>query len=426
MYLKRQNTSTALIQFNKKKSSNSQKLSAYESLMLKGNQTEKSNTIMQIQNKNNTQLTQHSFRNDEYTSNIESFNDEEANINEDFGYSKEKIEDDKNSYKDNDEKYEEENYKDSNESDQSDDESVLDILNDDYKQIDFLEDEIKNENEVSSVHDDDDDNNIDLLEEIKNLQLNDFIPTKFSILEESLKLVDEMQSYKYPLDNLNLLHETSTFTKGEFARDTCAFIKRNNISPKAEAELFNLLRKYLVGFDLPIKLTKKKKNYCSVLNDYSEPINTFKRYDICKNGCCIFVGDLIKHVQCPSCKQLRYRKNNTIKKCQGQVAIKQLNYRPIIPLFCFLLAQPGFLAAINYSYKYGDDNTHNLYNYTDVCQGKNYKHNLKQMDANFKRKCDKLKNVINVPILLSEFYDGVQTSKKKVSYIFNLFYCYVN
>jgi hypothetical protein len=288
---------------------------------------------------------------------------------------------------------------------QQDDEEEINNLTGIYQQLDFLE-------KVNPNEDVDNDEDIDR----NDHKVERYQPANFSIVEESLQMVNDMQGYKYPSDNFTPLQMGNEFLKGDFARATNDFIKRFGVPPKQEADLFYLLRKYLVGFNLPINFTKAKKKYVSALNDYSEPLTTFKRYDICIRGCCVFVAENKDADKCPICNAYRYRINksnnnnhinNTIK-----TAFKQLNYRPIIPLFYFLLSQPGFIIAINYEYKYGDEYTHSTYKYTDVSQGRNYQHHLQEMNYNFREKYNQSTEIINVPLLLSEFYDGVMTTKK--------------
>jgi hypothetical protein len=291
-----------------------------------------------------------------------------------------------------------------------------------YQQLNFATDQEEKE-EIFSLHEEEDEEEEN--DEFYNIIIERYKPAAFSIVTDSLEIVKHVETFKFPKDNLNLLHKGGEFLKGDFARDTNAFIKRNALSSKQEAEMFYLLKKYFKGSDLPMELSKKKNNYISVLNDYSEPLNSFKRYDICKNGCCVFVGEVADAMICPICKEFRYRKNkqsvnnfnNNKNVTKGMIAYKQLNYRPIIPLFCFLLSQPGFLIAFNYEYVYGDYTTQNSYKYTDISQGIVYNQHLEEMKENFELKCkDDLQNIINIPILLSEFYDGVMISKRKVSH----------
>jgi hypothetical protein len=122
----------------------------------------------------------------------------------------------------------------------------------------------------------------------------------------------------------------------------------------------------------------------------------------------VFVEDLIDDNSCPHCNEERYINNDNEKHTTAKCRI---NYKPIIPLLCLLISQPGFLLALNYKYQYGDNLQRNKFKFTDLSDGENYKKNLNEMKENFEAKYgDDNNDIINVMILLSMFYDGAQFS----------------
>jgi hypothetical protein len=161
-----------------------------------------------------------------------------------------------------------------------------------------------------------------------------------------------------------------------------------------------------------MNFSNRKKNYISTIHKYSEPQYLFKSFDVCRNSCCVFVGELSNNIDCPKCNEYRYLQNNN--KTNSKTAALHLYYKPIIPLLHYLLSQPGFLIALNYEYTYVNPNSNKNYKYTDVFNGSNYKFHMNAMEENYKKNCNPNDNIINVPILFSEFYDGVQFHKKKV------------
>ena len=259
---------------------------------------------------------------------------------------------------------------------------------------------------VPSQDDDDEDSNEHTVKPI--------IPL-YSILEDAEFMVHFNSFFRLPDDNLANLYAGTNMTKGEFARDLAAVFKRNNILLKGESEIFSVLNKYFSQIaNLPMKLSTRKKQYVSTLNDYSEPECSFKSYDICRKSCCVFVGALIESTECPECGESRYRSENS----KNKTAYKHLYYKPIIPLLHHLILQPGFIIPLNYKYQYKNPNSNKSYKYTDISDGENFKIHMKSMEENYKKKCNQ-KEIISVPILLSEFYDGVIMNKRKVSFICN-------
>jgi hypothetical protein len=237
----------------------------------------------------------------------------------------------------------------------------------------------------------------------------------YSILEDSAIMAKEFCSYKLPNNNLDKLHPMTNFTIGEFARDISSVLQRNLISAKGEAEIFGVLHKHFSQIaKLPMNLSKKNKVYVSTIHKYSEPQCLFKSFDICRNSCCVFVGELSNNIECPKCYECRYLEKNN--KTDSKTAALHLYYKPIIPLLHNLLSQPGFLSAVNYKYTYVNPNSNKNYKYTDISNGSNYKFHMNAMEENYKTKCNPKDNIISVPILFSEFYDGVQLHKKKVNF----------
>jgi hypothetical protein len=239
----------------------------------------------------------------------------------------------------------------------------------------------------------------------------------FSIVTDCEDILKSIVQFQLPADNLQKINpnDDNSITKGDFAREFDSILKQNAISSSGETDLFNFMLKHFKQYDLPVKLTRNKKMYESILKKYKEPGVEYKSYDICRDGCCVYVGMLSDAKECPICKNNRYR--DTISGLE-KTAYKRLYYKPIIPLICLLLAQPGFLIALNYKYQFGSEKNRKDFKFTDISDGITYKKNLDAMNLNYNRKYSNRVDVINVPILFSEFFDGVQIRTTKVSLLF--------
>jgi hypothetical protein len=237
--------------------------------------------------------------------------------------------------------------------------------------------------DVSSVLSHDLEENVDDQQAINNIPF-------YSILEDLENMVQDLAHYRLPTDNLEKLYPTTNLTKGEFARDIASVFKRNLISAKGEAEIFGVLHKHFSQIaNLPMTFSTRKKVYVSTINKYSEPQYLFKSFDICRNSCCVFVGELSNSIQCPECNESRYLQNNN--KTDSKTAALHLYYKPIIPLLLYLLSQPDFLIALNYKYVYENPNSDKDYKYTDISNGSNYILHMKSMEENYKKNAIQMK-----------------------------------
>ena len=92
--------------------------------------------------------------------------------------------------------------------------------------------------------------------------------------------------------------------------------------------------------------------------------------------------------------------------------MRQMFYRPILPLVADLIATPHFLDALTYerSNIYGDEHV-----YRDILDGSIPNKHLNEIDEQYSRCCNRYSSKpTKVNILLSEFYDAGQLFKRKL------------
>lgn len=120
---------------------------------------------------------------------------------------------------------------------------------------------------------------------------------------------------------------------------------------------------------------KGKKLYKSKLlnSSISDDPETTIWFDVCPQGCIVFIGKYINDYVCPKCNQFRFLKcratkcNRVFENCEclcgkshKRVGKKRLFYRPFIAMVHKLLSTRGFLDLLNYhpviltSYKSND------------------------------------------------------------------------
>lgn len=252
----------------------------------------------------------------------------------------------------------------------------------------------------------------------------------FDININILKQVKEMLQHKMPVDDALPVIIDSNYSKGEFARELNIIMLTHNCSNAVVEDILILFSKCFRSWEshnLPLEkkvivkyengVKKEKLIYKSVIDNYVLPYQNSLRFDICKEGCCVFEGTYKDDVRCFNCQTLRFhpctqylcKDNFNERDCRHSLtsrkAISFIQYKPIIPLFIQLIRTKGFIDALYYINK--DTQAELL---TDVNDGCVMKVHMHEMDLNVRRYANnnKDKQFTNVPILLSLFYDGVQ------------------
>jgi len=230
--------------------------------------------------------------------------------------------------------------------------------------------------------------------------------------------------------NTSTVLDLFTFIKSIIAEYGCSL--------KMERDLFHGIRKYALSSDSPFHNFFVSNTEWNEISD----IHTAK-FDVCADcGGTVFVGDMDYKKQCNKCNSQRYhpcsiclnkRNNNNIInvecKHKKRTSRKVIHYNYIIPSIMLLIQKDGFHnCCINYDdgfYKYNNGGSYNKESsfIRDTSDGKAYMIAMDQINTQFEKfKSNKTlingyvidENTVQVKLLLSLFYDGVQVYKSKV------------
>jgi hypothetical protein len=276
----------------------------------------------------------------------------------------------------------------------------------------------------------------DEVNQIKIAQENRF--NKKNIINNNNNCNNNNKMPLYQDDNINKSTANDLFM---FVKNICA---KYDTSSSMEKDLFDGIRKYAVPSDSSFhKYVDEHKS--GVVEGENERYTG--NFDICPDcGDTVYVGiyEHLQECQNDNCKASRYypcsvcRKNsdsNAINtQCcehKGRISRKVLFYNYIIPTMVTLIAKPGFLDCLNYAYfgynnggSYRKNPSPNGECYIkDVSDGIAFK--IAQMEMNqqyqeLKAGHTKINNyeineqTIQVKLMFSLFYDGVQLFKSKV------------
>jgi hypothetical protein len=228
---------------------------------------------------------------------------------------------------------------------------------------------------------------------------------------------------------------------------------KHKLSAVAELDLLILLKEILPNnSNLPLRQSKNG-SHISELDSCLSQENIMRgvvNFDICPNGCVVYVGDDSLKLECPieTCKESRYtickqctklfNGNATINNLchhKGRIARKQLTYRCILPIMTKLILNPIFMQLINfkyYNYINGDENNDYI---CDIGDSVAYKEAMNEMKTTFEQfKSGRMRindvpiddSTKHVPLLFSIFYDGVQLFKTKTTNYHPLFLTILN
>lgn len=265
------------------------------------------------------------------------------------------------------------------------------------------------------------------------LMLSKLTVDDFSILNIGEHITSEFENFQPADDDGMDFFCGSMLSKGDFTRDIRRWSRGQGVSTAAEEQLLIVLQKYLplVYFKLPLRVTQRKRLASTTLA-YERPSNRDLWFDVCTSSCCVFVGPYATVDHCPECNLERFhpcskakcKKNN---KCtclaRDRRAVKQIHYRPMIPLIKRLVAKSSFRAALRCAIPQKSRHT-----ISDLMHGSLAQDELAIMHQRFQEFCDaeKSKQAEEVSLLLSEFYDGAQVFKRRISSFWPLFISILN
>ena len=221
--------------------------------------------------------------------------------------------------------------------------------------------------------------------------------------------VEKELDYEAPLYN------GSPTTKGKFAEDLTFTFDTYNIAVAARDAIVTILQTHLGNIiDLPTKL-KKDGSYINKADKYSYQDYRAIPVHICELGCMVYIDDKADLIRCSICNSPRYTpcshrgcRDKEYDSCphskKNRVAKKVIHYRPIIPLLRDLLILPKFRNAIQYANNKMEKQDDVI---TDVLDGIASRSQWKAMEDLYNNLDDSKKSkYINIPILLSYFFDG--------------------
>jgi hypothetical protein len=219
-------------------------------------------------------------------------------------------------------------------------------------------------------------------------------------------------------------------TKGQFALAILSYLSRSKTTANNENALMELLGMFLGSvFNLPINITTSL-TITSRLQKYKMPDEDHRTitFDICKQGCTVYVGDNVNERECPECDQSRFKTNRKDDSDRnGTTSLHSLQFRPIQCLILKLLETEGFLHAINYKYqKPNDDLLSSKYKYMGIEDGEEYRKHKEEMHNRFNTMKEKDPELIEVSIVAAIFYDGGQIFRYLVSQFWPLFFIILN
>lgn len=208
----------------------------------------------------------------------------------------------------------------------------------------------------------------------------------------------------------------SKITIGEFSLQLQGIFSLANLETKYETKFLGLLQKTLTKSAIPARISNMG-NPISDLHKYIPPSRQLIEIGACPNDCCTFTSP--QGNKCPECNTHRYASKNS------KVNAKSIFYRSLTGTLIQLLHYPLFMRLMSYSYI--KPSKHRVYQKMDVMDGQNAQNHIRSMRKRYQKKfMESPDKPIEVNILVSLFYDGIQLFRKKQENYWPLFCTILN
>lgn len=200
-----------------------------------------------------------------------------------------------------------------------------------------------------------------------------------------------------------MLAADSPLSVSEFCQQLQGLVSQASMDEVHVLKLLGILRNAFPTAKIPARISSRG-NVISDLKKSLPPTRHLVEIGACINDCYVFTNQ--SEIICPVCKEHRYYENSKTNR-------KSIYYRSIISIITELLTHKLFLRMLGYRYVKPAEKK--KYENMDVLDGENAQKHLREMNNNFKsQKFEDGINPVEVNILLSVFYDGIQLFRKKV------------
>ena len=291
----------------------------------------------------------------------------------------------------------------------------------DNKSTKYSDDDSVSKNSDNHRGDNDNDNTSD--DKSRNEKFN--IQEKIYHLLKSTSLL--LSSTGTDIESLPLF-DGSRSTVKEFSSKIISHCRSHNVSSAFITQIFQTFTDFLPSFNEDSLITSsgnKQLQIHEIENNVHQYPNTIHilTFDVCIKGCMVYTNPTLR--QC-NCGKRRYRPCTTCSRqnhqlstlsediCQHQnrIPYKQLKYRSITLLLVELLKFDSFRKLIKYKWR-----NKSPMETRDISDRIKYSANLEAMHQTYEEHCQSKDShdVIEVSILLSWFYDGIQLFGKKTS-----------
>ena len=256
---------------------------------------------------------------------------------------------------------------------------------------------------------------------------------KFNIREKiDWLLLSATDSTFTVTDNIDCipLFDGSNRTVKEFSSTVISHCRKHTASSALITDIFKTFTDFFPSFNEAsstnhcgnrcLQILQEEKN----VHHYPKTIHVIS-FDVCINGCMVYTDSTLRQCEycqkhrftpCTVCRQHNKTQYDPLSKdiCQheNRIPFKQLKYRSITLLLVELLKFDSFRQLIKY--KWGNSSLNETH---DISDRNTYSNNLEEMHQTFEDYCQSNKShkVVEVNILLSWFYDGIQLFNKKSS-----------
>lgn len=130
------------------------------------------------------------------------------------------------------------------------------------------------------------------------------------------------------------IYTGSHHTVSDFAEAFSHVVAVNKMEERGATQMLSLIKQFFPDANLPCE-NKGFGNTINRTKQYLKKKNSIIDYDVCRGGCCVFVGDFKDLDRCPTCHLPRFR-SCRIPSCRGLILIMSYAFVCLI-IMCYFL-----------------------------------------------------------------------------------------
>lgn len=234
-------------------------------------------------------------------------------------------------------------------------------------------------------------------------QIKESMVADFNIMDEIKKTYCNHDNFaeKNATAGAQPLSPSSSMSTADFFSEFEAICSAGGVDLKYQNSLLSFIQRAFPDANI----SKGGDRAFKPIENIIPPSKHLIKVNVCANDCSVFLKEDDIKCKNPSCEGPRFTADNR------KYPVKNLYYRSMTSIILDLLNQPMFLSLLRYEYRKPANKPD--YENMEIMDGANSVRHMAAMHRRFEKKMEAGSTVIEVSLLISLFYDGIQLYRKK-------------